>query len=51
MTIDNSPTFDSRHLYSGILLSHKEESLLSANYMDLEVIMLSETIQKKINTI
>ena len=39
------------YIYNGILLSHKEKEILlfAATWMDLEIIILSEVSQRKIN--
>ena len=41
------------YIYSGILLSHKKNEVMpfATTWMELEIIILSEVSQKKINTI
>ena len=41
------------YIYSGILLSHKKNEVMpfATTWMELEIIILSEVNQKKINTI
>ena len=41
------------HIYNGLLLSHKRNEIMpfSETWMDLEIIILSEVSQKKINII
>ena len=44
---------DAVHIYNGLLLSHKKNEITSftATWMDLEIIILSERSQTKINII
>ena len=44
---------DVAHIYNGILLSHKKNEIMpvTAIWMDLEMIILSEVCQKKTNTV
>ena len=39
------------HIYNGLLLSHKRNEIMpfTETWMDLEIIILSEVSQKKIN--
>ena len=41
------------HIYNGLLLSHKRNEIMpfTETWMDLEIIILSEVSQKKINII
>ena len=41
------------YIYNGILLSHKKNEIMpcAATWMDLEIIILSEVSQTKMNTI
>ena len=53
MSISRGMDKDVVYIYNGILLSHKKNKIISflATLMDLEIIILTEVNQRKINII